>query len=74
MSKPAKTILKVAIHRDDSNPVFGEDNLYLEIDDESGGPFIVISSNLEKVAINPDEIDLLFETAKELILQFKEDV
>tara|TARA_R110000868_G_scaffold377155_1_gene642441 strand:+ start:1369 stop:1674 length:306 start_codon:yes stop_codon:yes gene_type:complete len=45
MTKYATTILKVAIHRESENPVFGEGNTYVGIDDEAAGPFIIIEQD-----------------------------
>ena len=38
-----ETVLKVAIHRKDKNPVFGESVTYVEITNEAAGPYIIIS-------------------------------
>tara|TARA_B110000977_G_scaffold184563_1_gene248457 strand:+ start:522 stop:821 length:300 start_codon:yes stop_codon:yes gene_type:complete len=45
MTKYVSTILKVAVHRESVNPVFGEGNTYVSIDDECGGPFILIEQD-----------------------------
>ena len=45
ISKYKKTILQVCIHLEESNPIFGEGNTYVSVDDEAGGPFIVIEQH-----------------------------
>ena len=39
------TILKVAIHHESENPVFGEANIFVSIEDEAAGPFIIVEQN-----------------------------
>mgnify|MGYP001216234937 CR=1 FL=1 len=43
MSNFKTTILQVSIHREDSNPVFGEGNTYIAVRDEAAGPFLSIT-------------------------------
>jgi hypothetical protein len=45
MSEYKTTILQVAIHLEEANPVFGEGNTYVKIEDEAGGPFLVIEQH-----------------------------
>ena len=45
MSEYKTTILQVAIHREEVNPVFGEGNTYVKVEDEAGGPFLVIEQH-----------------------------
>ena len=56
----ATTILKVAIHRTDENPVFGESTTYVKVDDEGGGPFLVITQDKTQFH-NKDENELRVE-------------
>ena len=42
MSKYKTTIMQVCIHREEANPVFGEGNTYVRVDDEAAGPFVVV--------------------------------
>ena len=39
------TTLKVAIHHESENPVFGEGNIFVSIEDEAAGPFIIVEQN-----------------------------
>ena len=75
MTNPASvaTILTVAIHRSDSNPVYGRGVLQISIDDEGAGKYVKISEqddDLEHyVRIDADELELVFQEAKKLLAQ-----
>ena len=74
MSKYKTTILQVAIHREDSHPIFGEGNTYVKVDDEAGGPFIVIEqhddhSEKGTVRFDYEELQAIQEAAKMLMHQ-----
>lgn len=74
MSKYRTTILQVSIHREESNPIFGEGNTYVSVDDEAGGPFIVIeqhddSSESGKLRFDYAEFVAVAEAAKMLMHQ-----
>lgn len=77
MSKYQTTILQVVIHREDENPVFGESNTYVKVDDEGGGPFLVITQdntdfhNKEENQIRVDyqELVAIVEAGKMLMHQ-----
>ena len=45
MTKYVNTIIKVAIHRETENPVFGEGNTFVSVEDDAAGPFLVIEQN-----------------------------
>lgn len=71
------TILKVAVHTQDMNPVYGETATHISIDDEAGGPFLVLSQCHDEikpgeVRLNFEELDEIYRASKELISQFKE--
>lgn len=68
------TILQIAVHLEEDNPVFGESNTYVSVDDESGGPFLVIeqhNDNVEsgKVRFDYEEFLAVAEAAKMLMHQ-----
>ena len=46
------TILKIAVHRDGESPVFGEGNTYVKVEDEGGGPFLVIEQDASEFHID----------------------
>ena len=49
--------MKVVIHRENANPVFGEGNTYVSIDDEGGGPFVVLEQHDDDVKPGTIRID-----------------
>ena len=74
MSKYKTTILQVSIHLDESNPLFGEGNTYVKIEDECGGPFLIIEqtddeSKLGIVRMDYEEFIAVAEAAKMLMHQ-----
>jgi hypothetical protein len=74
MSKYKTTILQVSVHREESNPVFGEGNTYVSVDDEAAGPFLIIEQsddNIEtgKVRMDYEEFLAVAEAAKMLMHQ-----
>ena len=74
MSKYKTTILQVCIHREEVNPIFGEGNTYVSVDDEAGGPFLTIeqhddSNEPGKVRMDYEEFMAVAEAAKMLMHQ-----
>jgi hypothetical protein len=74
MSTYKTTILQVAVHREESNPNFGEGNTYVSVDDEAGGPFLTIqqhddSNEPGKVRMDYEEFMAVAEAAKMLMHQ-----
>jgi hypothetical protein len=74
MTKPVTTILTIAVHSPDGNPVYGAGSLHLSLDDEAGGVYITIKelsdgSEQGVVHIDPDEVPIVFETAMKLLAQ-----
>lgn len=77
MSNYKTTILQVAIHREDQNPVFGEGNTYVKVDDEAGGPFIVIEQDMtdyhskseNTLRFDYEELEEIMQAAKLLMHQ-----
>ena len=68
------TILQVSVHREDANPIFGEGNTYVSVDDEAGGPYLVIEQHDDHsrngtVRIDYDEFQAVAEAAKMLMHQ-----
>jgi hypothetical protein len=61
------TILQVAVHLARENPVFGEHNINIHIEDDAGGPFFVIKQHSEdylssqEVRFDFDELDHIFK-------------
>ena len=69
MKKYATTTLKVAVHREDVNPVFGEGVTYVSVDDEAGGPFLVIEQEDGSIRLDYEEFVAVAEAVKTLMHQ-----
>ena len=74
MNELKTTILQVVIHREDSNPVFGEGNTYVSVEDDAAGPFLVIKqpdydAEMGKIQLDFDELTAVVEAAKMLMHQ-----
>jgi|694.fasta_scaffold35270_9 hypothetical protein len=73
MTKYVTTILKVAVHREEENPVFGEGNTFVSIEDEAAGPFIIIEQDdyesNRTIRIDYEELLAINEAAKMLMHQ-----
>jgi len=67
------TTLKIAIHRDESNPVFGENTIQLEICDEAAGPFFKITTveNGNHIFLELDQIEVIVSKARTLAEIYK---
>ena len=74
MSTYKTTILRVAVHREESNPIFGEGNTYVSVDDEAAGPFIVLEQENDlptpgAMRLDYEEFLAVAEAAKMLMHQ-----
>lgn len=71
-SKYNTTILKVAVHLANENPVFGEHNTEVIIEDDAGGPFFILRQHndeyigTQEIRIDFDELEELFKACKVL--------
>ena len=64
------TPLKVSVHRRGDNPVYSERSIKVTVDDEGGGPFIVLDSNegmKDGLRIDMDELEAVTAAARKLI-------
>lgn len=64
------TPITYAVHWKTENPVYGDHVIHVSIDDEAGGPFIVLKSLHEidkELRIDPEEIKAVFEAAQQLL-------
>lgn len=67
------TPLKVAIHRKQDNPVFADGVIYVTLNDEAAGPFIVLQSNAvtnEGISLDIEELNKAHEAAHILMSKF----
>ena len=75
MSNYKTTIMQVSIHHESVNPVFGHGNTYVSVDDEAGGPFLVIEQHdddggeARKLRFEYEEFAAVAEAAKMLMHQ-----
>ena len=71
------TTLKVSIHRKGTNPVFDENSVHVSVEDESGGPFIVIESEQcgdNGLRIGMEELEAATVAARKLFNEFESNV
>ena len=64
------TPLQVSVHRRGDNPVYSERSIKVTVDDEGGGPFIVLDSNegmKDGLRIDMDELEAVTAAARQLI-------
>ena len=64
------TPLQVSVHRKGDNPVYSERVIKVTVDDEGGGPFIVLESNEgmeDGLRIDMDELEAVTAAARKLI-------
>jgi hypothetical protein len=74
MNNYKTTILQVSVHREESNPIFGEGNTYVSVEDEAGGPFLIIQQTDDdieagRVRMDYEEFMAVAEAAKMLMHQ-----
>ena len=66
-----KTIIKVAIHPKDANPVFGVGVTHVSIEDEASGGFILLAQHNERpegvLAFDIEELEEIWLVAKEMM-------
>ena len=72
--KYVTTILKVAVHNETENPAFGEGNTYVSVEDEGGGPFLIIQQYSDEhgtviLRIEYQELLAVVEASKMLMHQ-----
>lgn len=71
------TTLKVSLHADDENAVFGEHNVFLEIQDDAAGGFLVLSSQdteeSKGVKLTMEELEMLTQYAKGMLKEYQEN-
>jgi hypothetical protein len=63
------TITAIAVHPPDLNPVFGDGVVTAQLDDEAGGPFVVLEQDGQKVRICFEEVEALVQAISQLRAQ-----
>ena len=61
-----------AVHRDDSNPIYGEQTTHVSVEDEAGGAFIVLRQfsdhpKLGEVRLEMDELETILRVSRRLM-------
>jgi hypothetical protein len=54
------------------DPIFGENSIRIKIEDENGGPFIVLEQDDNEVRMDEDEIQLICDIALNMLKDYKE--
>lgn len=75
--KYKSTIIRISIHPENVNPVYGEGVTHLCILDEAAGPFFTLSQVGEDksdcIRVDMEELELITAEAKKLINQFPKE-
>lgn len=74
MSKYISTIMSVSVHNKAVNPIYGEFNVVVRVEDESGGPFLVLEQSTDdgenqKIRVDYDELLAVVQAATMLMEQ-----
>lgn len=65
------SIVKIAVHRDVESPVYGENAITIELDDEGGGMFFVIAQGENRIRIELEELKKLTSAGEKILSQFE---
>lgn len=57
MSNYVSTIMSVSVHNKAVNPIYGEFNVVVHLEDEGAGPFLVLEQNTDDVANQKIRLD-----------------
>ena len=75
--KYKSTIIRIAIHLENLNPVYGGGVTHVNVQDEAAGPFLTLSQVGEEkfqfVRVDMDELEMITAEAKKLIGQFPKE-
>ena len=74
MNKYVSTIMSVYVHNKAINPIYGEFNVVVRVEDEGGGPFLVLEQSTDdsasqKIRLDYDELLAVAQAAKMLMEQ-----
>ena len=62
------TPLSYSIHKEKENSIFGY-NVLITLDDEAAGFFVVIETDDGTIRLDPDELEVVYNTAKTMVEQ-----
>jgi len=75
--KYKSTVIRIAIHPENVNPVYGEGVTYVHIQDDADGPFLTLSQvgekKVERILTDIEELEFITAEAKYLIGQFPKE-
>ena len=66
--------IKKAIYVDGKDPISGDGVVHVSVEDEGGGPFLVIENiddNCGKIRIDLDELEAVLVAAREMIAEIE---
>ena len=74
MNKYVTTIMSVSVHNKAVNPIYGEFNVVVHVEDEGAGPFLVLEQSTDdsanqKIKLDYDELLAVTQAAKMLMGQ-----
>ena len=74
MNKYVSTIMSVSVHNKAVNPIYGEFNVVVRVEDEGAGPFLVLEQSTDdsanqKIRLDYDELLAVAQAAKMLMEQ-----
>lgn len=65
--------IKYSIFDETTNPIFGEDVTHFLIEDEAGGSYILLKQNENKIKLNIEELEVLYNEAKKAVKLYEEN-
>jgi len=69
--KLKKTMVAIAIHRDDESPIYGENTTVVSLDDEGTGQFVTIRQTAQlhsaEIRLDPGEVPIVLDAAQKLL-------
>lgn len=75
--KYKSTIIRISIHPENVNPVYGDGVTHVHIQDKAAGPFLTLSQVREKkfecVRIDMEELEMIAAESKKLLGQFPKE-
>lgn len=61
------TTTQIVVHREGDNPIYGESATRIRLEDETGGLFVVLEQDAGSVKLDPEELNIVIEAAKQLL-------
>jgi hypothetical protein len=64
-----QTITAIVVHTPDLNPVFAPGVITVRLDDEAGGPFVVMEQDDQQMRVGFEEVEALVQAISQLRAQ-----